>query len=1136
MADPDYLGSILDAVLELSKRGDRRREQQTDLRNRKELIDYQDNIRQRNDALDYTRKIADYNLQNANVDLQNAEDQLNNTMTTWSERTGKWTALEDVDKLLDEKDLSSLYDSSYTINNYKQGINDANSRIELLNYANESLNERIFSMDNYTDYQNKYLSPKISGPEHKFDEIDYAYSQASAVAKMGYNPDQLETWGDLSSELQSTILKDFPQQKYQDIPDHLQSYISTTSLSSGNYAGLDLLNQQYIGNLSTATKNELQYLTDKKEIDGWDSEDVNNLDSMVTNYDNILEHGFQNNLILPEVMNLGMTALVKHTTVDSADSAIELEPYIDEILSMKNGLFGEGGYVLDYNPSNTYIDDAGNPGERESKYGVGLNEGGVYDRFVKEYLKQNPTATLEDALANNLGPNVWDQYHDANQRANYAAASEYVNLLETYTEQAYKENPMLKVVGLENYLTAMDTAKTNSAYYVKNVLMPTAKVVNGYSQVISQMENGLIKDSNDQLIIDADGNILNEEFYNQYIEAYLFSAQQQYGGAIPDWDMNNRPNVLTSNYNNLANPNLMLNEQDILFLIHGPQDINPETNLPYGDSGPLAKLIGPDETLFDNDLFNNTNNLFDISDKISRLLPEKYEELYGKSNTLTDPTFNDIIKIINQSMSKSNNVNNEGNVMLNNSSMMGTEKDEESQLTVINNNVLEDENLSYYSDGQDYVNNVSSTVKDNPVSLAGFGIVNLFENKHMLPLTSIKIDSDIGSIERLQIQETYNDGDRDKLLYNSATGPNPTPNVADLYLQYGKEGRLESGNAEDIYSNYINDYDFFIPSYNFNGGIQENKAWTHSFIGSDAGSLDYLFSENDWNGQPLYSNNIGFVPFGDITVDELVRRQNEGEWSPHANMSIYASSQDNPELYYPTAAFEPTLGRYLLNWDVTGRPSLVTKSTYESLDSPAQEEYLLNQTKWLKGQGVLGDTGKGAIVEGDMFLKELGDRGYMTADEALDVYYNDYVNFRDNGEEFSGPKVVYMQGFNVGERGFFMPFKEFYDVHIANVNRWNEGITNKHSTRLPLWDVQFSEYMPLYNKVGVRGFSTIANETLSKEEVLNNININSSLYLSQNPSFNSGGYDYNYESLLIDLGLKEPRENPTQADTRFYLK
>ena len=71
MADSlDYINTALNAVLELSKRGEDKSARRENFQQQKELIDYRENKARQNDALDYTRKIANLNLENANTDLQ----------------------------------------------------------------------------------------------------------------------------------------------------------------------------------------------------------------------------------------------------------------------------------------------------------------------------------------------------------------------------------------------------------------------------------------------------------------------------------------------------------------------------------------------------------------------------------------------------------------------------------------------------------------------------------------------------------------------------------------------------------------------------------------------------------------------------------------------------------------------------------------------------------------------------------------------------------------------------------------------------------------------------------------------------------------------------------------------------------
>ena len=326
----------------------------------------------------------------------------------------------------------------------------------------------------------------------EFDKIDYAYSQASTIASQGYNPNSIKGWGDLNEEQQSAILTQFPEATGE-LPDYLNTHLNRTSFEGKPYKGLDQLNKDYMATLAKNSKNELNYFKDKKAIERLDDNDLTAIDDARGLYDDIITT-MKDDVNLSSVAGMGMDDLVNFASIDGADDVQQLSSYIDEILSLKNGMFGESEYSLGYHAdSGPYIDDAGNIVEnyKDEASGKSKKNGGLFSRFTDEWIINNNFSEENinkgkggldhylktDMLNKSKGPKIWNQYGDPSQRANYNAAEKYITLLEQKTEDAYASNPMLKIVGATNYLSAMDTYKTNPTYYVNDVLLPVAKVL-----------------------------------------------------------------------------------------------------------------------------------------------------------------------------------------------------------------------------------------------------------------------------------------------------------------------------------------------------------------------------------------------------------------------------------------------------------------------------------------------------------------------------------------------------------------------------------------------------------------------------------------------------------------------------------
>ena len=516
-------------------------------------------------------------------------------------------------------------------------------------------------------------------------------------------------------------------------------------------------------------------------------------------------------------------------------------------------------------------------------------------------------------------------------------------------------------------------------------------------------------------------------------------------------------------------------------------------------------MFGDEEDLLNSSLFKNNQNLIELSQNIKDLQPAEWDKLYGPSAKITDESFESTIQQLNKMMGDPKDTSEIKTINGNN--QIGIKTDNVTKLATVDNKDVPIESL-VTPNGQDYVSGVLKNANEEKFNVAGFGFVNSNSHKNFLPVMSLNIsNAENKEFERLVLTETYNDNDRDKLLYNPATGPNPHKNVVDLYTQFSLEGRLnEDADLLDIYEQYAKDYDMVISSYNH-------------------------------NGEPLYSNDIGVIPY---SPDEYMKKTfNKGKiWDPSGSMQKYAKeSYNNNKMLTGTSVYEPSLGRYLLNWDVQGRPQLITKSDFTSLVPEVQDDYLDSQGSWLKEQGILGDNGSGTIVDDDMFLLELDSRAYMTSNEAMEVFYSDFRTSRDDSTKtFSGPSMVYMVGANENERGFFMNTDDFYNKHLAYAD--SLGQSSSLPITFSLNDSTLAYDYGFYKNVETsRGFDDIVKEgdnIFSKQDSIDVMN-SSGNTVYDNAPFEELDINSALNKLGMDFGLYKGESEELGPDTNNSL-
>jgi hypothetical protein len=1014
--------------------------------------------------------------------LQNYEEIFNNT-TNWASQEEAINAI---------RGKLNAYDQ---INDhYTQKVNDignASSGYTKFLDPDRYLTDPVASLDP-TDPSYIPTGADIYHP------VDIQGAYAESLIQMGYNP---ETAQDLFPNIDfkdpnynfkdlitSPYLEGTKKTDLADVPEYLKDYIK---LNTPATAGIKDLQRGLTQKRATELRNQLEILTTEKDIAGLlDPVSSDKLEEYKTEMKDLNDQLALNGGLL-FVTNVGANESRIYQEGFLTPMYAEYEDYIEVVRSLNNNV--PGANFLDTSPNivghysqNEYqLDPAGNLTIRnpavkgESRANTRYNEAefaalglnwedddisaeaffylSAQNRFTEAWKSANePNMNETDfeynkrAVENsNMGLDFFIGMGTPDYRSRIETAQQLYDVEWNSLKQFYNKNPFAKLVGMNNWQQATDMYTINPSYFVLDVIDPMMQTIDYYSQYFDMLTSKGIQEGSEE--------------WNEEMRLFFQDVQLSMGGMIQTYDSVNKRNPdgsVMDGVEGIWEEGFAFSEADIknamIYIgeivkadeesIHDYHE--KDTALSIQQIGLMIESITGGRINVDPNVHKAIEQRRIQSDE-SKTLQNRLDNrgITGFTVGLTSSHVGTHVANSGQSHNASGFVYGPlSNIDPNYSSNLGYNVANmlfQSNVNTIQEGEHSIDNRNVIIDDMDWVDFVDLPTFDSGESYINFINESSTRTGVHLPLWGVSIGNDIDSFV---IAETYNNQDKDKMLYHSATGPNPIVNFRDIHdneditaVVEERESEITNAVDEDTKNKKFldtlkkgrDDINMIRASGMYGKGFIPNFSWIFGLL--DGPVVDY-------HSIDTYSDIIKSIDEGSLNGGEYVNMYalpkggNSELWSkfmdsqaqliyqgPHKDFSTVKGSMG---ITKSSSIYDAQLGRYYLNFDVKGRPELMTEEVFTALGSDMQKQYLESQYSWLVDEGVLGDSGKGIATKKDMFLLPQDQRNWLTGKEALN---SDIREKYQKGELDN--KFVYLKDPS-GGRGHFIDLKVFYDFHL----------------------------------------------------------------------------------------------------------